>query len=444
VNSKRSHRTQAALSAAALAGGLLAARTASAEVTLVKSDSWEVYTGGRVNAFFGYAFGQGAPIATSSAMGPRTLTPGGVYTGSDNIPALDANGQPDPTKVGTISKMRFRSGFVPNVLTLGARRKINETTTVKAQISVWGTIESPNQRKAVPVVTDWREGYMEVDGTWGTFTAGRFGSLFSRGITEMDFLYLHGYGVGFWGGGGLSGTGPTAGLIGFGVLAAFFSPGIMYSTPSLSGVKLAVGLFDPVSLPGSYDTTRSARPETELTYDIASGSIKAHLFANGAYQKVYLNNKTQDGTAIGAGYGGRIEFGPFHIGGGGHYGKGLGLYYALEGGDADHAAIAWDPNQEFRLMDGYSAFAQYAQGTFDVNLGYGISRVHLLAADKVAETAQHNESVLKNQQGIAAAFVYHATENIHLDLDYLNASFNWYAGEKQTVNFVNTGVTMTW
>jgi hypothetical protein len=428
-----------------LVGSLLAARTASAEVTLLKSDSWEVYTGGRVNAFFGYAFGEGFPVPSNDPQfGPRSLIGGGVYTGSDLIPGLDANGQPDPKQAGTISKMRFRSGFVPNVLTVGLKKKLNETTNIKAQISVWGTIESNNQRKFVPVVTDWREGYMEIEGTWGTFTAGRFGSLFSRGTTQTDFMYLHGYGVGFWGGGGLSGTGPTAGLIGFGVLAAFFSPGVMYTTPSLGGLQLALGIFDPVSLPGSWDTTRSARPEAELTYDITSGNIKAHLYANGAYQKVYLNDKDDSGTVIGAGYGGRLEFGPIHLGAGGHYGKGLGLYYALEGGDADHAALAWNPTPELRTLSGLSAFAQYAQGTFDLNFGYGISQVARLDIDKAPPTAQHNESILKNQSGIAAAFVYHATDNLHLDLDFLNATFNWYAGEKQTVNFVNTGVTMTW
>jgi len=294
----------------------------------------------------------------------------------------------------------------------------------------------------VPVVTDWREGYLEIEGPWGTFTGGRFTSLFSRGITETAFLYLHGYGVGFWGGSGLYNPGPTAGLIGFGVLAAFFSPGVMYTTPNLSGFKVALGIFDPVSLPGSWDTTRAARPEAEATYDITSGSIKAHVFANGAYQKVYLNSKTDSDTVIGAGYGARLEFGPVHLGGGGHYGKGLGLYYALEGGNAA-AAGGWNPTPDLRTIDGYSLFAQYAPGAFDINLGYGVSRVHQLDIDKVI-TSAHNESLIKTQTGLAAAFVYHATENIHLDLDVLNAKFAWYGGEKQSVNYVNTGVTMTW
>ena len=39
-----------------------------------------------------------------------------------------------------------------------------------------GTIETAGQRKYFPVITDWREGYLEAEGPWGTFRAGRFGA----------------------------------------------------------------------------------------------------------------------------------------------------------------------------------------------------------------------------------------------------------------------------
>jgi hypothetical protein len=176
---------------------------------------------------------------------------------------------------------------------------------------------------------------------------------------------------------------------------------------------------------------------------LTAGIFKTHLFANGAYQKLYRPGTTDNETAKGVGYGGRFEVGPFHVGAGGHYGKGLGLYFALEGTPADHAA-AWDPNfNEFRTIDGYSAFLQYAAGPFDLNLAYGISQVHLLPLDKTLGAA-NNESVIKSQKGISAAVVYHASENVHLDVDYLSANFAWYAGEKQVVHYINTGVTMTW
>ena len=404
-------------------------------MTLVKSDPWEVYTSGRVNAFFGYAFGDATPNGV-------TLRGGGFDTVSDTIPVIDPlTGMPSTTAQGTISKMRMRSGFVPNVLSIGVRRKMGGNTTLRAQLSLWGTIETAGQRKFVAVQTDFREGFLEADGPWGTFTAGRFGSLFSRGITETDFLYGHGYGVGFWGGGNsLQNPGPTAGLIGFGVLANSFSPGMMYTTPSLGGLKIALGIFDPVNLAGSWETSRTARPEAEATYDLKTPSnfFKLHLYVNGAYQKVYLSTENETVRGVGAGF--RTEVGNFHLGAGGHYGKGLGLYYALEGGLADTPEVG----KPFRTADGYSVFAQYVLGPVDLNAAFGQSRIRLSAEDNTPAQIAKNEHPVRAQTGISAGIVYHVNESLHLDLDYLRAQFSWYGGAKQNDNYINTGVTLTW
>jgi hypothetical protein len=423
---------------AVLAGCLLITKNAAAEVTLVKSDPWEVYTAGRVNVFFGYAFGEAKPT------GPGTLKGGGVDSSSDKIPELLPDGTADNSKAGTLSKMRFHSGFVPNVFSIGVRRKLGERSTLKAQLSIWGTVETQAQRKFVPVITDFREGYLEADGPWGTFTAGRFGSLFSRGVTETDFLYLHGYGVGFWGGGGTYNPGPTAGLIGFGVLANSFSPGMMYTTPNAGGFRLAIGLFDPVSIAGSWDGTRTPRPEAEAMYDLTSGMFKLHLYANGAIQKVYDPGQTKDNTVKGVGGGFRAEVGNFHIGAGGHYGQGLGLYYALEGSDADVSGPVNPNGREFRTAQGYSVMAQYILGQVDLNAGFGQSLVKLLPFDESPEGLATNDRPIKSQTGIAAAVVYHMNESFHLDIDYLRAMFRWYGGAKEDVNYLNAGVTLTW
>jgi hypothetical protein len=398
---------------------------------LVKSDPWEVYTAGRVNVFWGYAIGDARPGGN--------LKGGGVDSSLDRIPDEDpATGEPDPNSQGSIRKMRFRSGFVPNVLSIGVRRKLGETSLLRAQLSLWGTLETVGQRKFANVQADFREGFLEASGPWGAFTAGRFGSLFSRGVTTTDFLYGHGYGVGFWGGGGTYSPGPTAGLIGFGVLANSFSPGMMYTTPNLGGVKLAVGVFDPVNLPGSWEATRTARPEFELTYDLgaADSFFKLHLYVNGAYQKVYSGPKDETVRGLGGGF--RTEVGNFHLGAGGHYGKGLGLYYALEGSDADTPGLG----KEFRTADGYSIFAQYVLGKLDLNAAFGQSRIHLTDDDLLPENVDNHP--IKTQTGISAGVVYHVNESLHLDVDYLRGMFRWYGTAKQDVDYINAGVTLTW
>jgi len=63
---------------------------------------------------------------------------------------------------------------------------------------------------------------------------------------------------------------------------------------------------------------------------------------------------------------------------------------------------------------------------------------------RMALNVKQNESVIKTQRGISAGLVYHVSDALHIDLDYLNARFDWYLGEKQVLNYLNTGVTMTW
>jgi hypothetical protein len=376
-----------------------------------------------VNVFIGYANGDGKPKGQ--------LKGGGVDTALDEEPSDDPNGQ------GKLSKMRVRSGFVPNVLSVGVRRKMGDTT-LRAQMSIWGTIETLSQRKFVAVTADFREGFLEASGPWGTFTGGRFGSLFSRGITETDFLYGHGYGVGFWGGASNQ-PGPTAGLIGFGVLANSFSPGLMYTTPSLGGFKNALGVFDPVSMAGSWDGARLARIEDEATFDMGSADsfFKLHLYVNGAYQKVYQGKL--DATVAGMGGGFRTEIGNFHLGAGGHTGKGLGLYYALEGSEADTLG----QGLPFRTSQGYSIFAQYViDHKVDLNASFGQSLIKLVDLD--LDPMRADIHPIKSQTGIALGVVYHVNESLHLDVDYLRAMFRWYGGAKQDINYFNAGATLTW
>jgi len=433
-------------SAAAVAGCLLSTLPAAAEVKIGEADGWEAYTGGQVNTFLTYAFGDAYPPASiNPATGTaRTIVPGGGLTGGV-IPEVDGNGDPITTEQGSVSQWRVRNGFSPNVMAFGVRKQLTPELKLKAQFSLWGTIEPPGQQKYRIIEVDFREGYGAVEAPWGTVTIGRHLGLYSRGIVQMDFDYAHQYGVGFHG--NLSGNGPTAGLIGFGVLAAFFSPGIMYTTPELAGFQLNLGVYDGVQIAGSWETTRTPRPEFEATYKLETDAFLVKAFVNGAYQKLYrIALADENETMYGFGGGARLEFGPIHLGGGGHYGRGLGLYYALQGGDTSVGPTVVNPGEqafELRTFDGFAVFAQYAPGKFDINLAAGQSRVHLLESDKTGPEAD-NTSVIKTQTGISAGFVYHITKSFHWDIDYMRAMFRWYKGEKQDVNFVNTGVTLNW
>jgi hypothetical protein len=423
-------------------GPALAGAPARAEVTLLKSDSWEVYTTGRVGAFLSYGFGDANPLPAPTDQNEVIIPGGGLDVSVDSMPKTDSMGR---TIQGTFQSMRIRSGFLPNVFGVGFRRALTQWTTLNVYYALWTTIDSEAQRKTQLLYTNGQEGYLKLEGPWGSLLAGRALDLFSRGATQNDFLYLHGYALGFPG--NINSNGPTAGMLGFGVLAAFFSPGLVYATPRSIPVQLTVGVYDPTPLPGGYEATRFARPEGELTYDFARGSTKLHLFANGQFQSVYRTGSNDSANSYGVGYGGRLEVGPVHLGAAGHWGKGLGLAYALESD-----AISVSQNFELRTFDGYSVVAQYAARRFDFNLGWGISRVFRLPSDDSAASAEN--SLLKYQMGYAAVLVYHVTDYLHFEVEYFRGDARWFGApavlaaggpaERQAFNFVSSGVTATW
>jgi hypothetical protein len=417
-----------AMVAATLTLGILLSRSARAEVSILKTDEWELYTTGRVAGFFSYGQGDAIPLPRTGEFLPLG---GGLNTGNDVIPQNGPDGMPIQ---GTFRSMRVRSGFVPNQLKIGLRRKMSEDVTLSALIGIWATIDSESQRKATPVFADAREGYLKIESQrWGSLLAGRALDLFSRGATLNDFFLGHGYGLGFPG--NIDTFGPTNGMIGFGVLAAFFSPGIVYSTPTLLGIQLNAGVYDPTTLPGSYEATRDARPEAELTYDFAGGPVKLHLFGNYAFQQFNKPGSNDYANGYGTGYGGKIDVGPAHLGVAGHYGKGLGLQYAFQPGSVSVTASG-----DLRFFDGYSVLGQFNAGPFDINAGWGMSRVLLLDADK----APGANVSLPSQYAISAGVVYHATDYFHVDVDYIHAKATWTLGEQQAMDFINTGFIVTW
>jgi hypothetical protein len=414
---------------------LLFPKGAAAEKVLAKESDWEVYTDGRVGAFLSYVRGDALPRNTVDANGNlvHDIQGGGLEGVAEREPIGNTLTQ------GTLEGMRVRSGFIGNTLGVGVRGPIEEETTVTGYIQIWAFVESEARRKYRPNYADVRQGYVRVEGPWGSVLAGRSRALFSRGATDINVLYGHRYGLGYPG--NIDLNGPAAGHIGFGVLASGFAAGLVYATPSLSGLQLTVGAFDPIQLQGAWTRTKWLRPEAELTFEHPLGEIgKFVLFSNGAYQPLYKEDSAESTSAGGFGYGGRLELGVLRLGVAGHYGKGLGLNYALEASDATIDALG-----NLRKFDGYYVQSQLALGTIDISAGWGITRVFLNAADSVPNAMGNiPHSVIKNQMGISTGVVYHVTPSLHLDLDFFRSQAHWFLEEKQVVYIANSGMTFTW
>lgn len=430
------------LACLSISTALLSPRSAHAEKVLVKGDNWEVYTDGRMGAFLDYVVGDGAPVASRPAIAlpDGSSVPEVINGGTWPVSAKNTS----DTSQGTVNMMRVRSGFIGNMLGLGVRTDIYPTLKASAYVQIWSFVESEGRNKGFPNPADLRQGFARLEGPWGSFTAGRTRTLFSRGATDINVFYAHRWGVGFPN--AIDSKGPTQGMVGFGVLGSGFGAGMIYGTPTLAGFQLNVGLFDPTALgAGGWSRTELARPEAELTFERKFGGDfgKIVLFANGAYQKVYKPgycvaspaNGPCEETAEGVGYGGRLELGAFHLGVAGHYGKGLGLSYALE-----NSYAAMDTLNNLRTFDGYYLQSQVVLNRFDLFAGAGITRVFLTPLDKT----QPQYSNIKYQMGINAGVVFNLSPNLHFDLEYFRAQAKWWLGEQQILHSVASGMTVSW
>ena len=448
----------------ALAGALLWSRGAAAEVMLYEKDGWHFGFDGRVNAFMSVGMGDDFPKPT-----PNPGTPGlnHAVQGSNKPPGTPDVGWKSAEvqdKDGKYFAMRVRSGMISNVLGFALTRDLTPGTSIKGYIAIWSTIETLGRDKWAPVIPEAREGYFNVTGPWGSASVGRTWGWFGRTSAEIDLLYGHGYGV------GLPCTdelGPACGHIGTGVAYPGYSAGFSYSTPSLSGLQLHVGLYDPIVLAPEWKRAPLLRPEGSVTFETSlGGSGKLKIGVEGLYQPlgrvasddVTMALRDESTTVWGVAGGARLEVGPVRLGVAGFRGRGIGLGNALQ----YTSALVNPETYELRSFSGVYGQAGLRFGKLQLAAGGGMAAADQLSSDRI----NPDLSVIHRQIGVSAALYYDVSDSVVLGLDYFRFMASWYgapastldpttmepvitttavlAGEKQDLNFINAGVTYHW
>ena len=436
-------------------GLLLAAttfcRSASAEVTLAEKDGWRFSFDGRVNAFLSVGKGDDFPEPTPNAQDPTlTHTVMGSTKGA-GVPDVGWLSSEVSDAHNKYFAMRVRSGMVGNVLGFGIERNVSDTTSIKGYVAIWSTIETLGRDKWAPVIPEAREGYFKATGPWGSATVGRTFGWFGRMSTEIDMLYGHTYGV------GLPCTdekGPACGHIGTGVAYPGYSAGFAYSTPSLGGLQVHAGLYDPIVFAPAWKRATLLRPEGAVTFETKlGGSGLLKIGVEGLYQPLArLNednpaNKLDEKTSVwGASGGARLEVGPVRIGAAAFRGKGIGMTYALQ-----NTSVTLNPDtHEIRTFTGIYGQGAVVLGKVHVAAGAGVAAADQLGSDRI----NTGLSVIHQQIGVSAAIYYSLTDSVVLGLDYFRFMARWYGapradlvllpGEKQDLSFINAGVTYHW
>jgi hypothetical protein len=431
---------------------------ARAELTLVERAGWQFFTDGRVNTFASLGFGDEFPAASPNPNGGPTHS----VVGETALGAAGQNTDQDDA-ANKYFAVRGRNGFLGTILGLGVRRNVTDTTKVKGYVALWGHAEAFNRDRVNPSDFDVREGYMAFEGPWGNLTAGRALGLFGRMSTEIDFNYGHNFGLGYPCG---DSQGPTCGHIGTGVMFPGFAAGFQYSTPSLGGLKVHAGLYDPVRLLGAWNRAAIARPEAALSFEQKLSSVFFKVQVEGMVQAVSRletsatvpgQQNQYDDKVWGVAGGGRFEAGPVRLGAAAFRGKGLGQYYALQ-----NSPVVFNPfTYEIRSFTGIYAQAALVFGALQLSAGAGRVTIDQLEADKTSAELSN----AKSQTGISAAVYYGVYDNLVLGLDYFRFQTDWYGApnsttdamtgetvilpgyitpERQVVNYINAGVTYHW
>jgi len=313
----------------ALAGAIATASSpALAEIVLYDKDDTTFSTDGYVNAF---------------------------YVNSD----VDRDGDQFDRR-----QSRIKMGFLPNYIGFNMGKKI-DGLQLGARASFWVTINDSDDNGTGTDI-DVRQFYGTAAGEWGEVLIGKDFGLFARSNILLDEL-LAGYGqvsdtLGLVDGGGVS-----FGNIGSGYPYPFPTSQITYRSPVMSGLRVAVGVMDPVdtndssALGKAYQ--KNPRFESEVTYQFDLAGAKIYTWLNGGYQtSENTDSSVKDVTSKGLGYGVQAKMGDFTLSGSGFTAKGINPFFTNNAGNATLRDID---------SKGYLAQGSYRFGKNRLALSYG-------------------------------------------------------------------------
>lgn len=394
-----------------MAAGLFLAllSTAPAQAAFViggGENGWQLSTDGMVNLF-------------------------GIYTSGDERPADVNNGI---TLADGDDSFRLRSGFLPGILAFNIKAPTINGLDMGARVGFYPNPQNANTKNSFSTQIDLREIFFTVDGNLGQVLVGKTLSLY-QGQNALTGMTLMGAGVNIAAGGGT-----TLGNIGYGYIYPQFNAQVRYTTPDLSGFKLAVGIYDPSVISGSglsATTTKSPQWQAEASYAAKfaeSGKLKA--WVSGLYQEAEFKSTGDEVEASGVAGGILAGYAGAEVVLSGFDGQALGSTLML---DTD----SLDPAGEERDSQGYLAQLTYTLGATKLGVAYGANEMDETSTEKAIRQGGGNSEL--ETQSMLTFGIYHDL-NAHLKLvaEYSQAENEWFGGQDQQVDIVSVGTFFTW
>ncbi|MBP5119496.1 porin [Pseudomonas protegens] len=260
---------------------------------------------------------------------------------------------------------RVKMGFLPNYLGFNMGKQVDDLK-LGARASFWVTIND-SETNGTDTAIDVRQFYGTVaNPEWGEVLIGKDFGLFARSNILLDEM-LAGYGQVSDSLGLVDGGGVSFGNIGSGYPYPFPSSQITYRSPVMDGLRVAVGILDPVdtndssALGKAYQ--KNPRTESEVTYQFDLGGAKFYSWLNGSYQTSdNTDPNVQSVTSKGLGYGLQAKIGGLSLTGSGFQAKGINPFFTNNAGEAT-----------LRNVDskGYLLQGSYKLGKNRLALSYG-------------------------------------------------------------------------
>ncbi|MEX2523805.1 MAG: porin, partial [Gammaproteobacteria bacterium] len=278
---------------------------------------------------------------------------------------------------GSEDSSHLNEGLLPNFHTMTV--KTPEVNGLKGTGQITFAVDSSSNKdgrlnKAGVFNTgstiDMREVFFNVEGDFGTISAGRTLSLFQRQAILKDMTL---FGMGAMG--GPDGGGTSLGRIGFGYVYPDFRTRFTYKTPDINGFNLEVGIFDPQEPLGAAPMWETDTPQfqAEATYTTPFEGGSFNVWAGLLWQEQTMMALNSDVESFGYNVGADVSFQGFNVVGSFYDGEALGsVLFNLGGGDGfvcGAIGCAEADNQGYYVQGSYTF-----NGKTKLGVSYGASR----------------------------------------------------------------------
>jgi predicted porin len=407
-------RSLCALAAAAAA--MLASQSASA--IEMQAGDWNFSVNGNVNVHY---------INSQCDKNPETvLTVGGACTGGgasqDSVSSVSNGLLPAAITFGAATTQKgydiaAHFGFYPGIST-------NDGGSPNLQ---QGTTLGPNTALGTTGL-DVRQVYMTFGNTRiGTFTLGRNFGLFGFDAIIND-MTIPGVGVA----GAMATATPantSLGSIGFGYIYCDTLAQMNYTTPTMGGLALTLGIFDPVEPLLQGAPTPEATPGFHGKLTFTSGGL--YLSASFLAQKQEGATNAQDYDSSAIDIGGKYKLGGAEM---------MAYFYSAKGvGTTALFTLGDDGAGNARDSDGFIAQITYALGDTKLGLNYGQSNLDF--ANSADESA--NPTLLEKNSKVTLGVYHSLTPNLMLLAEYSDISTEAHNGNENSSSNFNVGAFLS-